>query len=144
MKLFILSIITGLSSFFTTIHTSNYISLEESQDINLEKSIERGKIVYKEFCIRCHKENGEGKGKFYPPLAKSDWLKDKRIESIRAVKYGLKGAITVNGVDFKRSMSNPGLENEEIVDVMNYIMNSWGNTQEEIVTLEEVEKTNKL
>ena len=37
-------------------------------------------------------------------------------------------------------MSNPGLENQEITDVMNYIMNNWGNTQEKVVTLEEVSK----
>jgi len=138
MKIYILSFFTGLSTFFTTTHSSNYTSIVQSQEINLEKSIERGSGIYKEFCIRCHKESGEGKGKFYPPLAKSDWLLNKRKESIHAVKYGLKGAITVNGVDFKRSMSNPGLENQEIVDVMNYIMNSWGNTQEQIITLEEV------
>lgn len=144
MKLYFLSILTGLSTFFTTTNINDYTHIEEYQEINLEKSIERGKIIYKEFCIRCHKENGEGKGKYYPPLAKSDWLINKRTESIKAVKYGLRGTITVNGIAFKRSMSNPGLENKEIVDVMNYIMNNWGNTQEEIITLEEVIKIDEI
>ena len=139
MKLLILSSLTGFLAYFTTIKPE-YTSIPLNQETNLEESMKRGQVIYKEFCIRCHKENGEGKGKFYPPLAKSDWLTDKRIESIRAVKYGLKGAITVNGIDYKRSMSNPGLENQEITDVMNYIMNNWGNTQEKVVTLEEVSK----
>jgi len=31
-----------------------------------------------------------------------------------------------------------GLEDEEIADVMNYILNSWGNKSDSIVTPEEV------
>ncbi len=31
-----------------------------------------------------------------------------------------------------------GLSNEEIADVMNYVMNSWGNTQDKMVTETEV------
>ena len=32
-----------------------------------------------------------------------------------------------------------GLEDEEIADVMNYVLNSWGNTDKKMVTKEEVE-----
>ena len=35
-------------------------------------------------------------------------------------------------------MTPLGLSDEEVADVMNYIMNSWGNTQENMVTVEEV------
>jgi len=116
-----------------------YISVEEEvQTTKLSESIDRGKVIYDEFCVRCHQENGEGHPKFYPPLAGSDWLTEKRVESIHSVKYGLKGEIVVNGVTFKRNMSNPGLQDSEIADVMNYIMNSWGNTQKEMVTTKEV------
>lgn len=104
----------------------------------LEKSIADGKIVYKDFCNQCHRPKGKGVGKTFPPLAGSDWLVDKRTESIHAVKYGLNGEIQVNGNTYNSAMAPLGLSDQETADVMNYIMNTWGNTQDEMVTLEEV------
>ncbi|EDM43448.1 major anaerobically induced transmembrane protein [unidentified eubacterium SCB49] len=104
----------------------------------LEKSIADGKLVFKDFCSQCHRSNGKGVGKTFPPLAGSDWLRDKRTESIHAVKYGLKGEIVVNGKTYNGIMTSLGLSNQETADVMNYIMNSWGNTQDKMVTVEEV------
>jgi mono/diheme cytochrome c family protein len=71
-------------------------------------------------------------------LAGSDWLTNKRKESIYAIKYGLSGPIKVNEKAYNNAMASLGLEDEEIADVMNYIMNSWGNTQKKMVTVEEV------
>ena len=145
MKLLLISGILSLivNSFFKNANNLEYTSVEKTQETTLIESMARGKIIYKEFCIRCHLDTGKGNEKFYPPLAKSDWLTTKRTESIQAVKYGLKGLIKVNGIEYKKSMANPGLENHEIADVMNYIMNSWGNTQESIVTTEEVKAIEK-
>jgi mono/diheme cytochrome c family protein len=61
-----------------------------------------------------------------------------REESIRSVKYGQKGKIKVNGIEYNGTMPLPGLKDEEIVDVMNYIMNSWGNKSDKSVTISEV------
>lgn len=108
------------------------------QNDDLNKSMTRGKAIYTDFCITCHKTNGEGTLKFFPPLAKSDFLVNNREESIKSVKYGQKGKITVNGVDYNGLMPNPGLEDEEVADVLNYIMNSWGNKSDKIVTRAEV------
>ena len=108
------------------------------QDRELEESIKRGGEIYSDFCITCHMANGEGVEKTFPPLAKSDFLLNKREESIRGVKYGQQGYILVNGVAYNNVMPPMGLEDEEIADVMNYILNSWGNKSENIVTTEEV------
>ena len=97
------------------------------QDKELEESINRGAEIYSDFCINCHMANGEGVEKTFPPLAKSDFLLNKREESIRGVKYGQQGYILVNGVAYNNVMPPMGLEDEEIADVMNYILNSWGN-----------------
>jgi len=35
-------------------------------------------------------------------------------------------------------MANQGLEEEEIADVMNYILNQWGNQSEEFITPQQV------
>ncbi|MEG3660059.1 cytochrome c [Arenibacter palladensis] len=108
------------------------------QDTKLEESINRGAEIYADFCINCHMANGEGVEKTFPPLAKSDFLLNKREESIRGVKYGQQGYILVNGVAYNNIMPPMGLEDEEIADVMNYVLNSWGNKSDSIVTPEEV------
>ena len=46
--------------------------------------------------------------------------------------------ILVNGKVFDNTMPPMGLEDEEIADVMNYTLNSWGNKSDSIVTPEEV------
>lgn len=104
----------------------------------LKESIARGGIVYTDFCMQCHLTNGMGIPGNFPPLANSDWLKDKRKESIHGVKFGQKGEITVNGKTYNGVMAPMGLSDQEVADVMNYIMNNWGNTQEKMVTEAEV------
>ena len=68
------------------------------QKTKLEQSINRGSEIYADFCVSCHLPSGEGVKNVYPPLANSDYLKTKRTISIKGVKYGQKGEITVNGV----------------------------------------------
>lgn len=99
-----------------------------------------GKDIYNDFCIQCHMANGKGVPKVFPPLAKSDYLKNYRIESIKAIKYGLSGEITVNGEKYNTAMASQGLTNKEIAAVMNYITNSWGNKNTSLITEEEVSK----
>lgn len=108
------------------------------QDKELKESIQRGKDIYTDFCITCHLETGEGVEYTFPPLAKSDYLMNNREASIKGVKYGQRGELTVNGVTYNNTMMPLGLENEEIVDVMNYVLNSWGNSGAKMVTIEEV------
>ena len=114
------------------------------QDETLLKSIERGQKVYEQACIKCHKQNGEGVAKFFPPLTNSDYLRDQRVQSIRAVKFGQRGKITVNGITYNSQMLPPGLKDEEVTDVMNYILHSWGNKTEKPVTLEDVQGVNRI
>ncbi|MFL9830011.1 cytochrome c [Flavobacterium sp. ST-87] len=114
-----------------------YFSITQQQT-PLQTSIARGKEVYTDFCMQCHLATGKGNGTSFPPLDGSDWLKKKRTESIHAVKYGQKGEITVNQKKFNTMMPPMGLSNEEIADVMNYIMNSWSNKNPKMVTVQEV------
>lgn len=109
----------------------------------LKTNISQGKLIYTDFCIRCHLANGNGIPGNSPPLAGSDWLTEKRTESIHAVKFGQQGEIVVNGVPYNGIMSPMGLSDEEVADVLNYVMNSWGNTQQEIITPEEVASVKK-
>ncbi|WAC09955.1 c-type cytochrome [Dyadobacter pollutisoli] len=108
------------------------------QDDELAKSIERGKMVYSENCITCHMGGGEGIPATFPPLAKADYFDKNPENAIKAVKFGLIGKIKVNGVDYDNMMPNPGLGNDEIADLVNYIMNSWGNTSEKKMVTEKM------
>tara|TARA_R110002051_G_scaffold75304_2_gene137068 strand:+ start:923 stop:1327 length:405 start_codon:yes stop_codon:yes gene_type:complete len=108
------------------------------QDKELEKSIQRGSEVYADFCVTCHLTKGEGVKNAFPPLAKSDYLSKNREESIKGIKYGQKGELVVNGVSYNGTMPPMGLEDDEIADVMNYILNSWENKSTKMVTPEEV------
>ena len=86
-----------------------------------------GKRLYTQVCAACHQVNGQGLPGAFPPLAGSDYLFKNREASIRGVKFGQQGELIVNGVTYNSVMAPMGLEDEEIADVMNFIMNSWGN-----------------
>ena len=138
MKLFsfiILLIAINLTLFYNYSNNSSY---ETAQSKVLKESIKRGNAVYSDFCINCHLPNGEGVQNIYPPLANSDYLKANRRTSIKGVKYGLKGEITVNGLQYNKYMPPMGLSSNEISDVMNYTNHSWGNKYGKIVTTKEV------
>lgn len=118
MKLFTFFLLISSATF-----SQNYI----------EDSYNRGQMLYDDFCVRCHLPDGAGEVGLIPPLASADFLQD--IEAtVHSIKYGLHGPITVNGVRYDNSMAPMGLEDDEIADVANYILNSWGNTTDVIVT----------
>tara|TARA_B100000989_G_scaffold123387_1_gene91189 strand:+ start:681 stop:1082 length:402 start_codon:yes stop_codon:yes gene_type:complete len=108
----------------------------------LKESLLDGKGIYNDFCAQCHLEDGKGVKGIYPPLAKSDFLVDIN-RTISSIKFGLKGPITVNGEDYNSIMVSQGLDNEEISDVVNYILNSWGNSTDKLITEEIVALTER-
>lgn len=119
----------------------DYINAEV--DSELQESMQRGKAVYADLCVTCHLPGGQGIPGTYPPLDGSNWLSEKREESIRSVKFGLQGQIEVNGKTYNNLMPPMGLSDKEVADVMNYVMNSWSNEINPIVSEEEVASIEK-
>jgi mono/diheme cytochrome c family protein len=113
------------------------------QDPKLEASMERGSEIYADFCVTCHMPSGDGVTSTFPPLAKSDYLMKNREASIKGIKYGQSGEITVNGKKYNGFMAPLGLGDDEIADVMNFITNSWGNKNDKIITEAEVSNIKK-
>ena len=107
------------------------------------QSITNGSLIYNDFCYRCHGVNGVGQDNLIPPLKSSDYLLNNINLSIAGLKYGLKGEIIVNGKVYDGYMAYQGLDNEEISDVMNYILNQWGNNYEGLIDASQVEKISK-
>jgi len=129
ISLFLIGSFTGLSLFLY-------------QQKPLAQSIADGEEIYIDFCMQCHMTNGEGVPGAFPPLANSDYLLDIE-KTIYALKFGLKGPITVNGKAYNSVMASQGLDDEEIADVMNYILRNWGNETEEVITEEKVASVQK-
>lgn len=100
----------------------------------LQQSIEDGALIYQDFCLQCHQYKGQGVPGSFPPLAESDYLKNNLIQSIQGVKYGMRGPIVVNGIPYEKLMAPQGLDDEEVADVMNYILNNWGNSAPAAIT----------
>lgn len=88
----------------------------------------QGQIMYENFCENCHMKDGSGLKGLIPPLANSDYLRDKSKEIACIIKYGQQGAIEVNGKEYDGIMPpNPQLSTVEITNIINYINNNWGN-----------------
>lgn len=129
--------VLGSFSFENPFSQDNYIDLNTETAV-ASKFQSPGKEIYADFCMQCHGTNGKGDNKNFPPLAGSDWLKTRRNQSIAAVKFGQSGEIIINKTKYNSSMPAMGITNQEVADVMNYIMTSWSNKQTKIVTEKEV------
>ena len=119
------------------------LSFHLFQEKTKAESIEAGAEIYQDFCVQCHLTNGKGVSGVFPPLQASDYLLANTDRSIAGIKYGLKGKIVVNDEEYDGVMNNQGLDNEEIADVMNYILNQWGNKSDSFVTSEAVDQIQK-
>lgn len=116
------------------------ISMEQRQapaPTNFEERMKAGAIVFKTNCAACHQENGQGIPNAFPPVAKSDYLMADKKRSIKIVKHGLEGAVTVNGSTYNSVMPALGLSDDDIASVLTYVRNSFGN-KGEAVTVDEV------
>ncbi len=123
---------------FLTLSFFSAIGQNIIANIDIEKSIKNGARIYKKDCRICHKTDGLGKIGKYPPLANSDWLKNNPIKAIKAIKYGLEEEIIVNNITYNNQMKARSLNDQQIVDVMNYILNSWGNESERAISISDV------
>jgi len=106
---------------------------------SLAERMKVGAYIYNANCAACHQSNGQGIPDAFPPLAKSDYLMADKVRSIKIIKHGLEGAITVNGKTFNSVMPALGLSDDDIASVLTYVRNSFGN-KGDAVTPAEVKK----
>lgn len=113
------------------------------QEKTKEESIVAGEEIYQDFCLQCHLTTGAGVSGVFPPLKDSDYLMNNIDKSIAGIKFGLKGEIVVNDENYDGVMAKQGLDDEEIADVMNYILNQWGNSYDAQITTQQVSEVQK-
>jgi len=122
---------------------SHEISIDENGNIDSSSiNYPEGEAVYLKTCIACHQAKGEGVVGAFPPLDNSDYLFADKDRAISQIIKGSSGEMIVNGETYNTIMPPQELTDEEVRDVMNYILNAWGNDEGE-VTLEDVKRVKK-
>lgn len=86
-----------------------------------------GKRIFEANCQACHQANGEGIPHAFPPLAKSDYLNKDPQRGIEAILNGLSGPVKVNDVVYDGVMPAMRLNDNDIANVLTFVLNSWGN-----------------
>ncbi len=88
----------------------------------------QGHSLYDQHCANCHMEEGEGLRQLIPPLAGADFLQQNPAAVVRGIRYGMAGPLVVNGVTYNQPMpENKELSDFQIVNIVNYINQAWGN-----------------
>jgi len=97
-----------------------------------------GKSIYETpgKCITCHMANGQGVANVFPNLVGSEFLLTQKVLAVTQV---LNGSAKVGSKTIKYPAPMPPqlASKEEAVAVINYVLNSFGNTGG-VVTMEDV------
>jgi len=101
-----------------------------------DERIKAGEVIYNQTCFACHQANGQGLPGIFPPLAGSDFLMADAKRAIGIVIEGLQGEIVVNNVKYNQVMTPQNLTDEQIANVLTFVMNSWGNEHNPITPAE--------
>lgn len=93
---------------------------------------ENAKVLYETHCSSCHKSNGKGMLRIYPPLLNSNWLQSDST-LINVVLKGLTGPIIVNDKKYKGEMpAFEYLSDIEIAEILTYVRKEFGQNGKEI------------
>ena len=87
-----------------------------------------GKGIYEAKCKACHQPTGLGLKPAFPPLAGSDYLLGDKKRAVAQALNGSNHEIKVNGVSFNALMPQQVGTVDSAVAVINYVLNSFGNT----------------
>jgi nitrite reductase (NO-forming) len=104
--------------------------------------LELGKEIFVQNCAACHQLSGQGVEGVFPPLAGSDYLKNRPDKGVNIVLHGLQETIRVKGKVFNGQMPILGLNEDQVASVLTYVRNTWGNNFGG-VSYEEVQKLKK-
>ncbi|MFK8055631.1 MAG: cytochrome c [Saprospiraceae bacterium] len=88
----------------------------------------QGKALYEYYCANCHQPDGGGLVGNIPPLAQADWLQTNRNEIACIIRYGMKGPMQVNGLEYNGVMAGAHrITDAEITNITNYVLSAWSN-----------------
>lgn len=96
-----------------------------------------GAKIYAAKCVACHQVTGLGIPNAFPPLKGSDYLFADKKRAVEQVLNGSHEEMVVNGATYNMPMPFQVDTHQDAVDVINYVLNAWGNNGGTI-SLEEV------
>lgn len=88
----------------------------------------RGGLGYVQFCVDCHRQDGSGVPKVFPPLAGNPTVAAKDPATL--VHIVLTGGQTVPTAAHPRVFAMPGfarLKDSELAEILSFVRASWGN-----------------
>lgn len=98
---------------------------------NTAQASDDGKKAYEANCQACHQPTGQGLAGAFPPLADNPNLTPAYV--IETILKGKSGPIEVKGQKYNAVMPPmQHLSDEDIKDISNYVLNSWGNKVGEV------------
>jgi len=113
---------------------------KQTKKIESSEKTHPGKIIYLQFCLACHMENGEGVPSLYPPLTQTEYVQGDKTRLIKTVLHGMEGTIEVKGEKYNNIMAKLDyLRDQQIADVLTYVRSNFGNSAS-AVTAGEVQK----
>lgn len=93
----------------------------------------RGGLGYLQFCVDCHRTNGNGVPNVFPPLAGNATLQSDNPATLLHIM--LTGSKTAQTVAHARVWTMPGfarLNDQEIAEILNFTRDSWGRNGQPI------------
>jgi len=111
-----------------------------------DKDMDRAQKLYMEQCSKCHRKDGKGIKRVYPPLRNADYIKKASTqELLRGMIFGRSGKITVNGITYNGVMTTEidnKLSDKDIALILTYVYQEM-NDINKTVTSEEVVASRK-
>jgi nitrite reductase (NO-forming) len=108
---------------------------------SIDNDMKRAQKLYMEQCSKCHRKDGKGIRRVYPPLRNADYIEKASTEELlRGMIFGRSGKITVNGITYNGVMTTEidnNLSDKDIALILTYVYQEMNNTNK-TVTVEEV------
>jgi mono/diheme cytochrome c family protein len=88
-----------------------------------------GAVLYQDHCAGCHRKNGEGVARIYPPLAGNQAILMRN--PVNAIRITLNGGFPPSTAGNPRPYGMPPfahqLSDRQVAAVVTYIRSAWGN-----------------
>jgi cytochrome c551 len=112
--------------------------IQDIKDLKTKQYAVAGKELYLQHCANCHQKEGSGLGQLIPPLKGVGYSPEDAPRIARAIRYGVKGEIMVNGIKYNQPMpANPQLKPLDIAKITTYVISIWGK-EVTLITADEV------
>lgn len=110
--------------------------------------VARAENLYLNQCANCHRKDGTGVKRVYPPLKNADYIRNgNTVELLRGMLFGRSGRIVVNGYTYNGVMTTEidnNLSDSDIALILNYVYVKLNDIIDRPVTEKDVKEARKL